>query len=80
MKDATARQRSRFRLLRHEDFAPRPGHVDSASELVKPFGNGANPLRIRLSFRRIDKRPSVKQRRFGVEQDRADELGARGFR
>ena len=79
MNDAPGRCQSHVSILRWDNFTPRPGHVDSASELVEPVGAAANPLRIRLSFRRIVKRPSVKQRRFDVEQDRADGLGRADF-
>jgi hypothetical protein len=74
MKSAGLRPEAGFRFAIIEDFTPRPGHIDAAAELVQPFGDGTYPMRFHPRFGRLGECPNVKERRLGVEQDRADEL------
>src|SRR5262249_10088801 len=72
MKWAAMRRKARFGFAILKNFAPCPGHVDAAAKLVEAFRYGTNSLRVHPGFGRIVKYPDVKQRRFGVEQERAD--------
>ena len=61
-----------FRLCRVKNLGLRPGHIDTATELVEAFGDlyQRGCLSVQIAF----KPPAVEQRDCGIEQARANEL------